>query len=374
MFDAPSFRMGRLFGIPVEVNVTWFVIFALVAMSLSFSYFPSAFPEWSLGVNLASGIITALLFFVSIVFHEMSHSLVARAGGIKVDKVTLFLFGGVAQMEEDPSTPGREFLMAIAGPAASIFLAVVFASAAVIMHQIGVSDYWWGPAEYLGVINVAVALFNMLPGFPLDGGRVLRALLWKIKGDKLWATRWASNSGQVIGYALVAFAVFGVLQGALNMIWMGLVGWFIAVLADTAYRQQLARSTLHRHSVGSLASKDVMVVPGDITVERLVFDYFVGGPHTRYPVVVDGSVVGLVTLDAAKAIPRKNWASTIVEEITAKDLSALVVESDELADKLLDRFRKGTPSALIVKKNGYLAGIVTRADIVAYLNRLGVDL
>jgi len=374
VFNTPSFRMGRLFGIPIEVNVTWLAIFVLVTASLSFSYFPSAFPDWALGVSLTAGVITALLFFASIVFHEMSHSLVARAGGIKVDKVTLFLFGGVAQMEEDPSTPGREFLMAIAGPAASIFLAAVFASAAVVMHRAGISDYWWGPAEYLGIINVAIALFNMLPGFPLDGGRVLRALLWKIKGDKLWATRWASNSGQVIGYGLVAFAVFGVLQGALNMLWMGLVGWFIVVLADTAYRQQLARSTLNRQNVGSLASTDVMVVPGDITVERLVFDYFVDGPHTRYPVVVDGAVVGLVTLDAAKATPREEWSRINVEEITAKDLSVLLVDADEHADKLLDRLGRGTSSALIVKRDGHLAGIVTRADIIAYLHRTGVDL
>ncbi len=365
--------MGKILGIPLEVNVTWLVVFVLVATSLSFSYYPSAFPDRPVFVDVASGIVTALLFFVSIVFHEISHSLVARAGGIRIDKVTLFMFGGVAQMRDEPATPGREFVMAIAGPLASVLLSALFAASAVVMHFAGVSNVWWGPFEYLAIINLSVALFNMLPGFPLDGGRVLRAALWKITGDQLRATRWASAMGQFIGYSLVALAVFGVLQGNLDLIWLGLVGWFISVLADSAYRQQAMRDALHRQTVSSIASPNVMVVPGDITVERLVFDHFVEGPHTRYPVASRGEVIGLVTLDAAKAIPRARWASTRVEAITRTDLAALVVDADGPADGLLDRFSRDAPGALIVKRDGHLAGIVTRADITAHLRRTGQE-
>lgn len=373
MFGAPSARMGRIFGIPVEVNATWLVVFVLVAMSLSFNYYPSAFPGRPLSVDVASGIITALLFFVSIIFHETSHALVARAGGIQIEKVTLFMFGGVAQMRDEPATPGREFVMAIAGPLASVLLSALFAVIAVIMYFTGVSNVFWGPFEYLAVINVSVALFNMLPGFPLDGGRVLRAALWKVTGDLLRATRWASAMGQFIGYSLIALSVFGVLRGSLNMIWLGLVGWFISVLADSAYRQQAMRGALHKRTIASIASPNVMVVPGDITVEQLVFDHFVGGPHTRYPVVKRGEVIGLVTLDAAKSIPRDQWASTSVESITWKDLASLVVDADWTAEGLLDRFLPGSPGALVVKRDGRLAGIVTRADLTKHLRRAGLE-
>jgi len=373
MFETYSIRMGRIFGIPIEVNITWIVVFILVAASLSFSYFPSAFPGRPVGINLASGIITALLFFVSIVIHEMSHSLVARAGGVRVEKVTLFLFGGVAQMEDDPSTPGREFIVAIAGPAASLFLAIGFGTVAVTMASLAVSDVYWAPFQYLGVINVAVAVFNMLPGFPLDGGRVLRALLWRVSGNQLWATLWASRAGQLLGFSLIAIAVFGVAQGSLNLIWMGLVGWFIAMLADSAYKQQMLRDTLQREDVLSVASRTVLVAPADITVEKLIFEYFVEGPHTRYPVVEGETVIGLVTLDDAKRVPRSQWPKTLVAAITNTDLSALVIEASEPADKLLSRMRKDSSSALIVKQNGHLAGIITRADMTAYLNRSGFE-
>jgi len=184
VFNLPSLKLGRIFGIPVEINPTWLIIFVLVAASLSLSYFPALF-DWPTWVSVANGIVTAVLFFASIVIHEMSHSLVARAGGIRIRKVTLFLFGGVAQMEEEPSGPGREFLMAIAGPGASLLLAAVFYVVHAALRSSGVSDMLWAPVEYLALINLSVALFNLLPGFPLDGGRVLRAALWGITGDVL---------------------------------------------------------------------------------------------------------------------------------------------------------------------------------------------
>ncbi|MDZ4178453.1 MAG: site-2 protease family protein [Coriobacteriia bacterium] len=372
MFRAPSLRLGRLFGIPIEVNITWLIVFVLVASTLSLSYYPAAFPDRPVFVDVASGVITALLFFVSIVFHEMSHSLVARAGGIRVEKVTLFVFGGVAEMRDEPTTPGREFVMAIAGPAASILLAAAFGLAAVVMHAWGVSNVWWAPFEYLAIINLSVALFNMLPGFPLDGGRVLRSILWKATGSQLTATRWASGSGQVIGYSLIAIAVFGVLRGNLNLIWIGLVGWFISMLADSSYRQQAVREALHGFSVGDVATREVDFVTGDISVERLVLDHFVAGPHTRYPVVVDGQIVGLVTLDDAKRVGRAEWATTVVADIATTTLKDLVVEEGDSADRLLDHFsRPEAPGALIVRRDGRLGGIVTRSDVTARLRRHG---
>ena len=229
MFNTPSFRIGKILGIPVEVNLTWLIVFALVAFSLAFSYFPAVY-DWPAWLNVLNGVLTALAFFGSIVIHELSHSLVARAGGVEIERITLFLFGGVAQMEEEPSSPGREFVMAIAGPAASLGLALVFWVLALSLRSISAPDALYGPLEYLALINLSVAVFNLLPGFPLDGGRVL-ARDAMVDDRRTWFGRLAgrARTGQLVGYLLIALAVFGVLNGALNLIWLGLVGWFIVV-------------------------------------------------------------------------------------------------------------------------------------------------
>jgi Zn-dependent protease len=372
VFNLPSFRFGRLFGIPLEVNPTWLIIFVLVATSLSFTYFPGEFPGRPAWVNAVSGIVTALLFFASIVAHELSHSLVARAGGIKVEKVTLFVFGGVAEMEEEPAGPGREFFMAIAGPVASLVLAATFYLAYFGLSAAGVTDILWGPLQYLASINFWVALFNMLPGFPLDGGRVLRAALWGITGDQLKATLWASRAGQFIGYAMVGLAVLGVLQGSLNFIWFGLIGWFIAAIAEASYRQQLLKVTLDGVRVSALMSPAPVVAPGSITLDQLVEEYFIGGRHSRYPVESAGSIIGLISLSDVKRIPRDEWPGIYVAEAADRDLARLLVGADESADSVLPRLSSPVPGALLVVGDGRLVGVLTRADVVSRMRRSSI--
>jgi len=371
LFNLPSLKLGRIFGIPLEINPTWLVIFVLVAASLAFSYYPSFF-DWSATTALIVGILTALLFFASIVVHEMSHSLVARAGGIKIRKVTLFLFGGVAQMEEEPRGPGAEFVMAIAGPAASLGLAALFYAAYTGAILLRVPDVVWGPLEYLSAINLSVALFNLLPGFPLDGGRVLRAALWAMTGDLLKATLWASRAGQAVGYLMVGAAVIGVLNGMLNLIWLGLVGWFIATIADKSYRQQEAKSRLSHIPVSAIMTPDPLVAPGEISLEELAHDYFLGGRHSRYPVVVGGEVVGLISLSRVKKIPREGWADTRVADVADQDVISLLVDADDHADTVAERLVGERPGALLVVRDGRVVGIVTRADVISRLRRSDV--
>jgi Zn-dependent protease/CBS domain-containing protein len=365
VFGLPTFRVGRIFGIPLEIDPTWLIVFVLVAASLSFSHYPTAFPGRAPIVDLVSGVLTALLFFASIVAHEMSHSLVARAGGMGISRVTLFVFGGVAQMEDEPSSPSREFLMAAAGPGMSLVLAALFGLGATWLYVLEAPDVIWGPFEYLALINLWVALFNLLPGFPLDGGRVLRAALWAITGDALKATRWASRSGRLIGYSLVAVAVFGVLRGTLDFVWFGLIGWFIASLADSAYRQQLARTRLHAVRVSQIMSPDPVIVSGALTLDELLHRYIVGGSHTKYPVAVDGAVVGLVTLEDVRAVPSGLWTQTLVRDVADKDLGRIVVAASAPADTALERLASDGPAALFVVEQGKVVGIVTRADALA---------
>lgn len=372
MFNLPSFRLGRLFGIPLEVNPTWLIIFVLVATTLSFTYYPGEFPGRAPWVNALSGIITALLFFASIIAHELSHSLVAKTGGIKVEKVTLFVFGGVAQMEEEPAGPGREFFMAIAGPLASLVLAAMFFLAYVGLSAAGVTDIVWAPFQYLAFINFWVALFNLLPGFPLDGGRVLRAVLWGIGGDQLKATLWASRAGQFIGYTMVAVAVLGVLRGSLDFIWFGLIGWFIAMLAEASYRQQLLKATLEGVRVSAIMSPAPVVAPGSMTLEELAEEYFLGGRHSRYPVESAGSIIGLISLSDVKRIPRDEWATTYVAEAADRDLSRLLIDGGEAADSVLPRLTTPGPGALLVVEDGRLVGILTRADVVSRIRRASI--
>ena len=371
MFNLPSLKLGRIFGIPVEINPTWLIIFVLVATSLGFSYFPALF-DWDPWLALLMGVITALLFFASIVAHEMSHSLVARAGGIQIRKVTLFLFGGVAQMEEEPQAPGREFVMAIAGPGASLLLSALFYLGFVLVASAGGPDVIWAPLEYLAIINFSVAIFNLLPGFPLDGGRVLRSILWAVTGDLLKATLWASRAGQFIGYLMVGAAVIGVLNGMLNLIWFGLVGWFISVLADSAYKQQQVKSRLSHIPVAAVMTPSPVFAPGEISLEELANDYFLGGRHSRYPVLSEGSVVGLVSLALAKRVARDAWASTLVIDVADRDMQTLLVDADTHVDEVMDRLAGESPGAVLAVRDGRVVGIVTRADLLSRLRRSDV--
>ena len=375
MFALPSIRLGRLFGIPVEVNASWFAVFALITALLGFTYYPTEFPGRPLWIDLTSGVVTALMFFASLVIHELSHSLVARAGGIRISKITLFIFGGVAQMEEEPKTAGREALMALAGPGMSLLLSAAFYLTFAALARNGVSDVWWAPLQYLALINFAVALFNLMPGFPLDGGRVLRATIWAISRNLLLATRWASRAGQFIGYAFVALALWGAVAPSLgytgvastDFLWLGLVGWFIATIARRSYEQQIVKSSLSDVTVGSVMSRAPVLVPADITLEQLAHDYFLGQRHSRYPVRGDEGIVGIITLAEAKSVPRSRWDDVRVADIANRDLTRLVVSQAQPLQDVLERLGADEPGALLVVDGGRLEGIVTRSDVIRQL-------
>ena len=370
MPDIPSFKLGSLFGIPIEVNASWIIIFVLVSLSLGSGYYPSVPAAAGAPKVLFAlvGVITAVLFFASIVIHELSHSLVTRAFGGRVAKITLFIFGGVAELTDEPTTPGKEFLMAAAGPGMSILLAAIG-----FFVYVGVSAAhgpWWvtAPVQYLAGINLFVGVFNLLPGFPLDGGRVLRSILWGITGDILKATRWATRSGQAIGWGMVTYAVLGVtgvLPGASNAIWLGLVGWFIAWLAGASYRQQLVKSRLSTLTAASIMTHSPQTVPGDVTVEHLVHEHFFGGSHSHYPVLFEGAVHGLVALSDIRDLARTDWPHVRVIDVAERNLDRVSVDASISADALLTRFVSGNPGALLVVGDGRLVGIITRADLIA---------
>lgn len=369
MFDVPTIRVGRVFGIPIEINLSWLVIFGLVAFSLGSAYFPQIpqAREAPALMHYLVGAVTALLFFASILAHELSHSLVTKAEGGDVEKITLFIFGGVAQIEEEPRSAGREFLMAAAGPGMSLLLSAVAFGGFVVTVGLRAPWWVWAPLEYLAAINLAVSIFNLLPGFPLDGGRVLRSVLWAISGDMAKATRWSSRSGQFIGWTMVLIAVIGVVNGRTDLIWFGLVGWFIASLAGQAYRQQVLHTRLDAVHVRDIMSPSPEYVQGDQTLERFVADHVLGSRHSRYPVMHEGSIVGVATLPDVKSVDRADWPFVRVLDITNRDLDRLVIRVDDLVGGLIDRLAADKPGALLVVEGGRMVGIVTRADVLHYL-------
>jgi Zn-dependent protease/CBS domain-containing protein len=371
MFDIPSFRVGRILGIPFEINVSWIVVFVLVATTLASSYFP-ALPEaqgapiWLL---LLLGVATAAFFFASVLAHEVAHAVVTKAQGGDVEKITLFIFGGVAQIAEEPKSPGRELLMASAGPATSLLIA---AGAFATWWAAGTSMPWWfaSPLEYLARINLFVGLFNLLPGFPLDGGRVLHSLMWAVTGDNSRAVRWAARSGQVIGWTMVILALIGVLGGQPGLIWLGLVGWFIAWLAGASYGQEVVKAKLEGVLVGAVMTPHPEYVDAGITVEALVQEHMLGRQHSRYPVIENGAIVGLVSLPDVRSVPRSDWPHVRVGEIVERDLAEVSVDAATPVTQVLARLTVDRPGAVLVVHEGHLAGIATRSDVIDALDRL----
>ncbi|MDO9557622.1 MAG: site-2 protease family protein [Coriobacteriia bacterium] len=374
MSGLPSIRIGRVFGIPVEINVSWFLIFLLVAVTLTTGYFPQQLEGRSMLTYAVMGLVTTLAFFASILLHEFAHSFVARAGGIRISKVTLFIFGGVAQMEEEPHRPGLEFVMASAGPGTSLLLAAVLYLAGEALFALHAPPSLVVVIDYLVVINLSVGVFNLLPGFPLDGGRMLRAILWRMSGDLLKATRWASRMGQFIGMGLIAVAVLGVLLfQTFDLIWFAVMGWFISGLATTAYQQQVVRSRLADVPVARIMSSPPMLVPAELTLEEMAHSYFLGGRHTRYPVITDGTVTGLVDIKAAQGVPREKWPYTAVSEVARTDLSELLVTLETTVDLILPRLDPSQVGVVLVVDDGRLAGIVTRADVIRLIRETDGD-
>ncbi len=257
--------------------------------------------------------------------------------------------------------------MAAAGPGMSLVLAECASSPTSARRRSGAAWWVWAPLQYLAVINLAVGVFNLLPGFPLDGGRVLRSILWAITGDVLKATRWASAVGQLIGWAMVAWAVLGVLNGRADLIWFGLIGWFIASLAGHAYRQQLLRSRIEGINVSGIMTPAPEYVDGGLMLDQLVQQHFLGARHSRYPVMSEGAIVGLVTLPDVKEIDRADWPFVRTVDVASTDLPELTVSADAPVDGLIGRLAKDRPGALLVVGEGRLVGIVTRADVLGLI-------
>ena len=359
--------LGRLFGIALRLNYTWFIVFTLVTWSLTAYYFPDVFPEWSVVTSLAAGIVTSLLVFGSVLAHELMHSIVAQKLGIPIHSITLFIFGGVSQMSEEPKTPKDELRIALAGPLTSIVLGLVFWA---ILYWIGPhSEFIEGISWWLRWINLSLAVFNLIPGFPLDGGRILRSILWWRNQDLHRATRIASNIGRGVGYLFIFGGIFLIFQGLwLNGIWLALIGWFLENAAVGSYRQIALQDMLQGHTAREVMTRDCPAVPPELTVDALVNEYVLTTGRRCFPVKSDSQVIGLVTLSDIRAVPRNLWSTKKVSEaMTALGNMKLVSPDDDLSTVLRTLTEQDINQVLVVE-NGDIAGIIGRDNLLSFIN------
>lgn len=372
-----GFRLGSVLGFEIRIDYSWFVIFFLILWSLSAGFFPGAVPDRSGGIYLAMGVAGTLLFFASLLAHELSHSVVARTKGIEVEGITLFIFGGMARTKLDSEDPGDEMLIAGVGPLMSFVLAGLFQALAWTGRQAGWSPAVTEVASYLAFINLLLAVFNLLPGFPLDGGRLFRAAVWKSTGDLNKATRWASEGGKWLGYGLMALGFLQAFAGAvLGGLWFVFIGWFLRGTAEMSFQQHTLRRALQGVTAGTIMSEDPETVPPELTIRDLVDEHLLRSRYQSFPVVEAGWVRGLVTLDQVKAHPRERWGETRVSEIMTPADAGLVVSPSEEMVEVLGRMRDTGTRRVLVVRDGRLVGIVSSSDVTRWVQRahdLGMD-
>ena len=362
--------IGRLFGISLRLNYSWFIVFGLVTWSLTVKYFPVSFPDWSLAVSLVAGIVTSLLFFASLLAHELMHSVVAQSVGIKVNSITLFIFGGVAQMSEEPHRPRDELRIALAGPLTSVAIGIIFW--AVYLLAEGHSEFIQAISYWLGLINVFLAVFNLIPGFPLDGGRVLRAILWWRSNNLRRATKTATNIGRVAGYLFIFGGIFFVFEGLwLNGLWLALIGWFLGNAAAGSYRQVSLLDMLQGHIVSEVMTRDCPLMDPELTVERLVNEQILVSGRRCFPVAVGGRVLGLVTLHNIRSVPRTLWpARTLRQIMTPLDKLKSVSPNEDLSTMMKTLTEEDINPVLVVE-SGTILGVIGRDNLLAFINIRG---
>lgn len=380
-------RIGRLFGINIHIDGSWILIFLLVTWSLASGLLPSWHPEWSVGLRWGVALAASILFFISILLHELSHSLVARAQGLRARRITLFLFGGVSNIEREPPTPKSEFLMAVVGPITSILLGMIFLALAAFgvygsniqTEETQTAIRQLGPITtlllWLGPINIILGLFNMIPGYPLDGGRILRAGLWSLMKDLRKATAWAAGVGRLTGWMFIAAGVamaFGVElpffgTGLISGLWLIFIGWFLNSAAQSSYQQTIIRDLLEDVPVFRLMRPNVLTVAPGMTVSHLVYDYLLGVDERAFPVMEGERLVGLVCLEDIRKIPREAWDRATVSEIMTDASHLDVVAPMEDASDALEKLSRRDVRQAPVVENGRLVGLLRRRDILKWL-------
>jgi Zn-dependent protease/CBS domain-containing protein len=365
------FDLFKLLGFQVRIDLSWIIIAILVAWSLSTGFFPFHYRGLSIQAYWIMGVIGALGLFLSIVVHEFCHSLMARRFDVPMKGITLFIFGGIAEMGDEPQSAKAEFMVAIVGPLSSLAVAAIFygiylgdKGADVLPRAV------IGVVQYLAFINVLLAAFNCLPAFPLDGGRVLRSILWGAKGDLRWATRVSSFIGSGFGIFLIVLGVYSLFTGNfIGGMWWALIGMFLHSAAKMSYQQLLTKRALQGESVSRFMRRDPVTVSPSLTLDELIEDYIYRHHYKMFPVVTDfDKLTGCITTKEVKEIPKAEWKSKRVGDITAPCSAENTISPETDAVKALSLMHRTGASRLMVVDGDRLAGIVSLKDMLKFLS------
>jgi len=364
-----SVRLFKIFGFTVKIDLSWFIILALVAWSLAEGLFPLVYEGLPRSILWIMGLAGALLLFASIVFHELAHSLVARRYDLPIRGITLFIFGGVSEMQQEPSSARAEFMMAVAGPLSSMGLGFALYGLAVLGVSVGVPQPVIGVTAYVAVMNLVLAIFNLLPGFPLDGGRILRSILWSLKGDLRWATRIAAGVGKGFGLAFVAFGVVNLALGALVAgIWWLLIGLFLRSAAERSYRQLVVRQALAGEPVRRFMNERPVKVAPWATVDTLVKDYAYKHHQRMFPVAENGNLFGCIDLAQVKSLPLGEWGRHAVLEYTQPCTPENSIAPEDDATEAIARMGRSHTGRLLVVEDSKLVGVIALRDVMQFLS------
>lgn len=358
-------HLFNLFGFEVRLDWSWVFLVILITWTLAAGYFPANFSNLDTKSYWIMGAIGAVGLFLSIIFHELCHSLVGRHYGMSFTGITLFIFGGIAKMSNAPPNPKTELLMSIAGPLFSLILGASFH----FLFQIGSDDNWpipiIGVISYLSVINIAVGIFNLLPGFPLDGGRVFRSILWWWTGDLKWATLVACRGGIGLSFAMIFFGILLMIQASvISGLWMFLLGLFLQHLSKMSYQELIINECFRGESIKKYVKTHPITVQSNINLQDLVDNYFYKYYHKLYPVIDDGTLVGCVSLNEISEVPKEKWPSVHVDRVMLKYSPEMVVDAETEMIKVLQMMNAQKISRLMVTSHGELYGVISLKDLM----------
>jgi Zn-dependent protease len=362
---------GKIWGITLRLNPSWFIIFILVTWALAGSWFPSAYPAWSLTEKISAGVITSLLFFASVLVHELMHSYVAQHEGTEVKSITLFIFGGVSEISGEPKKASDEFSMAIAGPLTSLVLGgILLAVWAILRHDAGGAGQFIAAVSYwLGLINVSLGAFNLIPGFPLDGGRVFRSILWGKSGDLRAATKTASQVGRVIAYIFIFIGIFLFFSGNwLNGVWLVLIGWFLDNAASGSYRQVQLNDLLKGHKVSEAMLGDCVSVSPGLTAEHIINEYALTKGQQCFPVMDGEKLEGIVSFDSLRGVAKEARRDKTAAQIMTPLAKMKTVEPTDELSKVLSIMTEGDVGQVPVVQNGKMVGLVSRERLLSFID------
>jgi len=355
-------RIGSLFGIPVQIHPSWLVIVGLITLSNSFEW-QAAYPQWGTPLTWGIGLASALLLFGSVLVHELGHSLTARSQGIDVNSITLFLFGGVASIDKESKTPGQAFQVAIAGPAVSIVLGLLLLSLLNVLPEGTPTAVLVGD---LSRINIILALFNLIPGLPLDGGQIFKAAVWKATGDRFKAVRWAARAGALIGWSAILFAFAGVfLLNAPGALWIGLLGWFGVQNARNYDRVTSLQESLLNLKASDAMTRSFRVLDADLSLQDFTEDYLIPQRSPVYFAAANGRYCGLINAEEINSVERSEWSYQPVGKLvnSLQDI-ATVTEGDSLASIIQRLEQEALKFITVLSPAGAVAGVVDRGDLV----------